>query len=88
MKRILAVSLLALAVLVKLPSCKVQNRIYYPASIDQCIHNLNQMQRWLQEDYQAGAITEQAANNYMIVIINTKCSLYKKIKEKHTDCVD
>ena len=72
----------------KLPSCKVQNRIYYPAIIDQCIHNLNQMQRWLHEDYQAGVITEQAANNYMIVIINTKCSLYKKIKEEHTDCVD
>ena len=81
-------SLLALVALVKLPSCKVQNRIYYTKNIDKCIHNLNQMQRWLQEDYQAGEITEQVANNYMIVIVNTKCSLYKKIKEKHTDCVD
>ena len=81
-------SLLALVALVKLPSCKVQNRIYYTKNIDKCIHNLNQMQRWLQEDYQAGEITEQVANNYMIVIVNTKCSLYKKVKEKHTDCVD
>ena len=81
-------SLLALVALVKLPSCKVQDRIYYSNNIDKCIHNLNQMQRWLQEDYQAGAITQQAANNYMIVVVNTKCSLYKKIKEKHIDCVD
>ena len=88
MKQIWLVSLLALAALVKLPSCKVRNRIYYSKSIDKCIHNLNEMQRWLQEDYQAGVITKQAANNYMIVVVNTKCSLYKKIKEKHTDCVD
>ena len=63
-------------------------KIYYKNNINKCIHNLNEMQRWLQEDYNANQITEQAANNYMIVIINTKCSLYKRIKEKHTDCVD
>jgi len=69
-------------------SCTVKNRIYYPATIDQCIHNLEQMQRWIQEDYQAGAISEYAANNYMIVIVNTKCSLYKKYGKKTDDCVD
>jgi hypothetical protein len=46
------------------------------------------MQRWLHEDYAAGVISEQAANNYMIVVVNTKCSLYKKIKEENTDCTD
>lgn len=72
----------------KLPSCKVQNRIYYSKNIDKCIHNLNQMQRWLQEDYSTGDIPLHVANNYMIVIVNTKCSLYKKIKKKNTECVD
>jgi len=88
MKQILVVSLLALVVLVKLPSCKVRNRIYYTKNVDKCIHNLNEMQRWLQDDYSNGDIPKHVVNNYMIVIINTKCSLYKKIKEKHVECVD
>jgi len=88
MKQILVVSLLALVVLVKLPSCKVRNRIYYTKNVNKCIHNLNEMQRWLQDDYSNGDIPKHVINNYMIVIINTKCSLYKKIKEKHVDCVD
>ena len=46
------------------------------------------MQKWLQEDYSTGDIPLHVANNYMIVLVNTKCSLYKKIKEKNTDCVD
>ena len=46
------------------------------------------MQRWLHEDYDYGEISEQVANNYMIVVINSKCSLYKRIEEKHEDCVD
>ena len=46
------------------------------------------MQSWLHEDFAHGAIEREVANNYMVVIINTKCSLYKKIKEKHTDCTD
>ena len=88
MKQTLVVSLLALVVLVKLPSCKVRNRIYYTKNVDKCIHNLNEMQRWLQDDYLNGDIPKHVVNNYMIVIINTKCSLYKKIKEKHVECVD
>ena len=74
-----------------LSSCSYKaNRIYYSHNVDKCIHNLNEMQRWLQEDYEAGAINHQAASNYMIVVINTKCSLYKKTKkvEKDLDCTD
>ena len=72
-----------------LSSCSYKtNRIYYTKNINKCIHNLEQMQRWLHEDYAGGVISEQAANNYMIVVINTKCSLYKKIKEENTDCTD
>ena len=69
-------------------SCLQQNRIYYSISIKKTIHNLEEMQRWLHEDYEYGEISEQVANNYMIVVINSKCSLYKKIEEKHEDCVD
>lgn len=71
-----------------LQSCLVKNRIYYSKSIKKSIHNLEQMQRWLQEDYSIGDIEHRCANNYMVVVINTKCSLYKKIKEKHEDCAD
>ena len=70
-------------------SCSLRtNRIYYSTSIRKCVHNLEEMQRWLQQDYANGDIPQHVANNYMIVIVNTKCSLYKKIETKHTDCVD
>ena len=82
MKKIILLSLILFS------SCNSTNKIYYSNNVKKCIHNLNEMQRWLQEDYIANQITEQAANNYMIVVINTKCSLYKKIKEKHIDCQD
>ena len=79
---------LIIGVVLMSTSCLVKNRIYYSYSIKKTIHNLEEMQRWLNEDYQYGEISEQVANNYMIVIINSKCSLYKKIEEKHEDCVD
>ena len=69
-------------------SCLQRNRIYYSNSIRKTIHNLEEMQRWLHEDYNYGEISEQVANNYMIVVINSKCSLYRKIEERHEDCVD
>ena len=76
-----------ISITILLSSCSYKtNRIYYTKNIDKCIHNLNEMQRWLQEDYEMGDIPNHVAKNYMIVIVNTKCSLYKKIKEQHTDC--
>jgi len=77
-----------LLILLSLSSCTTQNKIYYSTNVDKCIHNLNEMQRWLQEDYSNGDIPKHIANNYMIVLVNTKCSLYKKIDEKHSDCTD
>ncbi len=72
-----------------LSSCSYKtNRIYYSKNVDKCIHNLNEMQRWLQEDHEVGDIPDYVLQNYMIVIVNTKCSLYKKIKEQHKDCTD
>ena len=74
-----------------LSSCSYKtNKIYYSHNVDKCIHNLNQMQKWLQEDYQDGLIPRDCAQNYMIVLINTKCSLYKKTKQvsKDIDCTD
>jgi hypothetical protein len=78
-----------LGVTILLSSCSYKtNRIYYSTNTKKCIHNLNEMQRWLQQDYANGDIPKYVAENYMLVIINTKCGLYKKINEKHTDCTD
>ncbi len=77
-----------LILLLALTSCTTKNKIYYSTNVDKCIHNLNEMQRWLQQDYANGDIPEHVANNYMIVIINTKCSLSKKYGKKTEDCVD
>ena len=80
---------LLICMTILLSSCSYKtNRIYYSKNVNKCIHNLNEMQRWLQEDYAIGDIPKHVADNYMIVIVNTKCSLYKKIKEQHEDCAD
>tara|TARA_Y100001973_G_scaffold68500_1_gene99995 strand:+ start:99 stop:350 length:252 start_codon:yes stop_codon:yes gene_type:complete len=76
------------AIVLMISSCTIPNKIYYSKNVKKSIHNLEQMQSWLHEDFAHGAIEREVANNYMVVIINTKCSLYKKIKEKHTDCTD
>ena len=78
-----------IAVTILLSSCAVKrDRIYYSKNVDKCIHNLNEMQKWLQEDYARGDIPRYVADNYMIVIINTKCSLALKYNKKITDCTD
>ena len=78
-----------IAITILLSSCAMKkNRIYYSKNVDKCIHNLNEMQKWLQEDYANGDIPRYVADNYMIVIINTKCSLALKYNKKVTDCTD
>ena len=69
---------LIIGVVLMSTSCLVKNRIYYSDSIKKTIHNLEEMQRWLNEDYQYGEISEQAANNYMIVVINSNVAFIKK----------
>lgn len=72
-----------LIILLSLSSCTPTiNRIYYPANIKQCVHNLNEMQRWLLEDYESGDIPRHVADSYSIVIINTKQSLLEKHGKK------
>tara|TARA_Y100000592_G_scaffold98873_1_gene173164 strand:+ start:1509 stop:1760 length:252 start_codon:yes stop_codon:yes gene_type:complete len=78
-----------IAITILLSSCAMKrDRIYYSKNVDKCIHNLNEMQKWLQEDYANGDIPRYVADNYMIVIINTKCSLALKYNKKVTDCTD
>ena len=67
-------------------SCLVQDRIYYSKNQKKSIHNLETMMRWLQEDYANGDIPKYVADNYILVLQNTRCSLYKKQKLKHKDC--
>ena len=78
-----------IAVTILLSSCVLKrNKIYYSKDVDKCIHNLNEMQKWLQQDYANGDIPRYVADNYMIVIVNTKCSLALKYNKKVKDCTD
>ena len=77
-----------LILLLALTSCTTKNKIYYSKNVDKCIHNLNEMQIWLMQDYQNGDIPKHVAQNYMLVIINTKCSLSLKYAKKTKDCAD
>ena len=46
------------------------------------------MEKWLQEDYQNGDIPRHMAQNYMYIIVNTKCGLKKRIKANDNDCTN
>ena len=67
-------------------SCKTTNKIYYSKNINKSIHNLEQMMSWLQTDYKQGDIPLHIANNYIVVLQNTRCSLYKKTKQIKKEC--
>ena len=70
-------------------SCLRTNTIYYSKNIKKTIHNLEEMERWLRQDYENGDIPEHIAQNYMVVLVNSKCSLYKKLDDKSKeDCFD
>ena len=64
-----------LLILLSLSSCATTNKIYYPANIKQCIRNLNEMEKWLLQDYESGDIPRHVADSYSIVITHTKQSL-------------
>ncbi len=72
-----------------LTSCRPYTKIHYSTNIGKCIHNLDVMQEWLQKDYRDGKIPLDVANNYMLVLQNTKCGLLKKVKgdEKEANCI-
>ena len=74
------------AVVLLFSSCSVFNKfksdntVYYSKNINKSIHNIEVLQRWIEEDYQAGLIPKNIANNYFLVLENTKMGLYKKEK--------
>ncbi len=71
-----------------LTSCKSYNTIHYSKNINKCVSNLETMQQWLLEDFEDGKISLDVANNYMLVLQNTKCGLLKKIKGDESGCVE
>ena len=83
MKKLLTIAGAALVI-----SCtpKGYTTIHYSKKVSKCIENLETMERWLQEDYENGDIPHSVAQNYMYVIVNTKCGLKKKIKANDDDC--
>lgn len=60
---------------------KNYDTIYQTKNINKSIHNLEVMEKWVEEDYQAGLIPRSVANNYFLVLENTKKSLFKKQKK-------
>jgi hypothetical protein len=60
---------------------KGMTKIYYSKNVNKCIENLENMERWLERDYKNGLIPHEIANNYAIVIVNTKYGLIKKQKK-------
>ena len=60
-------------------SChKGMTKIHYSRNINKCIENLENMERWLDRDYENGRIPYDIAETYAIVIVNTKYGLMKK----------
>jgi|7_EtaG_2_1085326.scaffolds.fasta_scaffold49217_2 hypothetical protein len=56
-------------------------KIHYSKNVGKCIENLEHLEEWLQRDYDEGKIPIEIANNYAIVIVNTKYGLIKKQKK-------
>ena len=70
-------------------SCLSTNKVYYSKNINKTIHNLEQIENWLRQDYANGDIPEHIAQNYMLILRYSKCSLYKKLGEKtKEECFD
>ena len=62
-------------------SChKGMTKIHYSRNINKCIENLENMERWLDRDYEDGRIPYDIAETYAIVIVNTKYGLMKRRK--------
>lgn len=71
-----------LLILLSLSSCTTVNKVYYPLNIKKCIRNLDEMDRWLLEDYENGDIPRHVADAYSIVLTSTKHLLLEKHGKK------
>ena len=71
-----------LLILLSLSSCTTVNKVYYPLNIKKCIRNLDEMDRWLLEDYENGAIPRHVADAYSIVLTSTTHLLLEKHGKK------
>ncbi len=60
-----------------LENSKGYDKVYQSKSINKSIHNLEVLEKWIDQDYSAGLIPKHVANNYYLVIDNTKKSLFK-----------
>ena len=69
-------------------SCKLeQGSVYYSNNLKKCVHNLEQLENFIQQDYYNGEIPKFAANNYLTIVKYTKCSLLKDSVSKD-NCFD
>ena len=71
-----------LLILLSLSSCTTVNKVYYPLNIKKCIRNLDEMDRWLLEDYENGDIPRHVADAYSIILTSTKHLLLEKHGKK------
>ena len=75
MKKLLLIPLI-------ITSChKGMTKIHYSKNVNKCIENLEHLEQWLQRDYDDGRIPYYIAENYAIVIVNTKYGLIKRQKK-------
>ena len=71
-----------------LTSCIQTNKIYYSKNINKWVHNLEQIEKYIQEDYMNGYIPKDIANNYLTIIRYTKCSIEIENGVDKVDCFD
>ncbi len=69
-------------------SCKLeQGSVYYSNKLKKCVHNLEQLEDFIQQDFLEEQIPLYVANNYLTVVRYTKCSLLKDSVSSE-DCFD
>ncbi len=66
-----------------LSSCSTINRdvVFYTKSVKKSLHNLEQLEMWIEYDREMGIIPNEIADDYALAVISTRLSLKKKYKK-------
>lgn len=79
---------LSIVTVVLLSSCLQTNKIYYSKNMNKWVHNLEQIEKFIQEDYMNGYIPKDVAHNYLTIVRYTKCSIEIENGVDKVDCFD
>ena len=66
-----------------LSSCSTINKdvVFYTKSVKKSLHNLEQLEMWIEYDREMGVIPNEIADDYMLAVTSTRLSLKKKYKK-------